>query len=217
MRFEALDGTKLLVLMIAGAAFAGIGLYLLVRQRPAGSAKIELFGLKFESSSAGLLVFLIGAAFMAIPLFAPEREVASSPNSEAAEGVESVGSDILPNAPETTGSQIMESEPNDRIDQASKLLPGQILSGDVRPDDGDWIRISQPKGADPEVTVRVRNQGGGSLWSTTYSASEERLGARHSMSGASNHKIDTAGAGFAYVYVSTGGGTRVKYQVLIAQ
>lgn len=214
MSFEALDGTKLLILVIAGAAFAGVGLYLLLIRRSVGSAKIELFGLKFESSSAGLLVFLIGAAFMAIPLFAPERESASIRSTSSP-----ADTDDAPTQPGRTGTQssepqTVENEPNDGVEQASILQPGQTLSGDVRPGNGDWIKITLPQGADPEVTVRVRNKGGGSLWSTFYNASEERLGAQHSMSGAVNQTIDTADAGFAYVLVSTGGGTRVKYEVL---
>ena len=65
MDFEAQNPTILIVLMVAGAAFAGVGLWLLLKPKPTGStAKIEIFGLKFESSSAGLLVFLIGAVFL---------------------------------------------------------------------------------------------------------------------------------------------------------
>ncbi len=75
MEFEALDGIKLVMLMAAGLLFAVVGLYLLIRPKPEGSAaKIELFGMKFESSSAGLLVFLIGAVFLVIPLFVAEKK-----------------------------------------------------------------------------------------------------------------------------------------------
>ena len=73
----ALDGTKLIILMIAGGVFALAGLWLMFRPQrgtEAGdAAKIELFGLKFQSSSAGLLVFLIGAVFLAVPIVVPEK------------------------------------------------------------------------------------------------------------------------------------------------
>ena len=47
MYFEALDGTKLLLLMLAGVAFAAAGLYLMIRPKAGDAAKIEIFGLKF--------------------------------------------------------------------------------------------------------------------------------------------------------------------------
>ncbi len=71
----ALDGTKLLILMTAGGVFALAGLWLMFRPPVQGqAAHVELFGMKFQSSSAGLLVFLIGAVFLAVPVFVPERE-----------------------------------------------------------------------------------------------------------------------------------------------
>jgi hypothetical protein len=75
MQIVALDGAKLLALMLAGGVFALAGLWLMFRPQPAGeAARIELFGLKFQASSAGLLVFLIGAVFLAVPIFVPEKE-----------------------------------------------------------------------------------------------------------------------------------------------
>lgn len=69
----ALDGAKLLILMAAGGVFALAGLWLMFRPAKGQGANIEMFGLKFQSSSAGLLVFLIGAVFLAVPVFVPEK------------------------------------------------------------------------------------------------------------------------------------------------
>lgn len=214
MSFEALDGTKLLILMIAGAAFAAAGLFLLMKRRPIGAAKIELFGLKFESSSAGLLVFFIGAAFMAIPLFAPERMDSSNQNTNvpAVNGVVNSLPAIVD--PQSAEAQVVEMEPNGGIGQASILQPGQTLSGNVREEDSDWIKILLPDGADPEVTIRVRKISNGTLWASFHDASEVWLGSSPVNSGAVNKTIDTADAGVAYVRLSSGGGNRIKYEVL---
>ena len=52
MDVVALDAWKLTALMVAGAAFALAGLWLMFGPQPAGeAAKVELFGLKFQASS----------------------------------------------------------------------------------------------------------------------------------------------------------------------
>ncbi|MEM0989669.1 MAG: hypothetical protein AAGK00_12360 [Pseudomonadota bacterium] len=102
MDIVALDGTKLLALMAAGGIFALAGLWLIFRPKEEGdTAKIELFGLKFQSSSAGLLVFLIGAVFLALPIFVPEKAAtgASVTGPQVATGEEQPGN------PPTGGDQ----------------------------------------------------------------------------------------------------------------
>lgn len=74
MQIVSLDGWKLLALMLAGGIFALAGLWLMFRPQPAGEAnRFEFLGVKIQASSAGLLVFLIGAAFLTMPIFVPER------------------------------------------------------------------------------------------------------------------------------------------------
>ena len=88
MDFPTVEPWKLLTLMIAGGVFSVSGLWLMFRVQSSGeTAKVELFGLKFQSSSAGLFVFLIGATFLLLPLFVPERV------SKVEEGV-SIKSDL---------------------------------------------------------------------------------------------------------------------------
>lgn len=73
MKLQALDGPVLYLLMAVGLIFTLSGLYFIFKRKDdENAARIELFGLKFQSSSAGTLVFLIGAVFLFIPLFAPK-------------------------------------------------------------------------------------------------------------------------------------------------
>jgi hypothetical protein len=63
-----------MLLIWAGAVFALAGLVLMMRPRPGGTtAKLELFGLKVEAGSAGVMAFPIGSAFLAAPIVVPER------------------------------------------------------------------------------------------------------------------------------------------------
>jgi len=70
MEFTALEPWKLIVLMAAGGIFSAAGLWLIFRPKTDGhSMVIHVAGMKLEASSAGVLVFLIGTAFFATPLF----------------------------------------------------------------------------------------------------------------------------------------------------
>lgn len=196
MVFEAQNSTILIVLMVAGAAFAGVGLWLLLKPKTTGSsAKIELFGLKFESSSAGLLVFLIGAVFLAIPLFVPEKNADFRP--APTEPIQpdpgtGVGSELPvdetingTNSPPNTGQPalvlpayplVAEVEPNDRVQAANQFAFGQVVEGKVREGEADWyvIPVSSPP---PEyVELKVRHVGGRTFRATVFDARETKKG-----------------------------------------
>lgn len=172
--FEAVDTSKLLALMAAGAIFAAAGLYLLLRPKPqGGSAKIELFGLKFESSSAGLLVFLIGAAFLAIPLFVPEKPTelrdTLAPSSKP-DDIASQGPVLLPARPDAK-----EVEPNDRVQDANQLLIGATASGRVRSGNIDWYVISTAEHIGKRLVIGLRLVEGSSVIAKLYNADEIQI------------------------------------------
>jgi hypothetical protein len=185
MDFEAQGTARLAALMLAGAVFSCVGLWLLLRPKPSGAAsKIELFGLKFESSSAGVLVFLIGAAFLALPLFVPEKAVTPAvggTNKTVSASPGAVGSDatvstqsgqealLLPPAPE-----VAESEPNDRVQSANQIGLGQTVSGKVREGNDDWFVVAVPAGP-AFVDLRVRKTGGGDFRARLLNAREESI------------------------------------------
>ncbi len=162
MTLLALDPTRLLLMTVAGLVFAGAGLWLLLRTRPAGgAAKIELFGMKFEASSAGLLVFLIGAAFVAAPTVVPERSVPQqNPTLVAGKlaATPAVGNTaiILPAGPAAT-----EQEPNNGAHEANQIARGTFYAGVTDPerkDVEDWYAIpaSGLVQTDAGVQIRVR-------------------------------------------------------------
>jgi hypothetical protein len=186
MGFEAQDPINLTLLRIVGAVFACAGLWLLLRPKPSGTtAKIELFGLKFESSSAGVLVFLIGAAFLAVPLFVPEKAVVRLPDGIADDSTplpNSDGGQVQPPAPPDGialilpgGPEIAEAEPNDRLQIASRIQLGQTVSGEVRKGNDDWFVVAVPEGP-AFVELRVRNVGGGTISARFLDTREANIG-----------------------------------------
>ena len=176
----ALDGTKLLILMLAGGVFAAAGIWLMFRPQAGGeAAKIEVFGLKFQSSSAGLLVFLIGAAFLAVPIFVPEKAVQLASASEATSTVrpptdessdegEGSSKDPPPQAPHPDsaigkpGQQFVvhaeEREPNDSHGSANILVPGTAVAGRIKFGDRDHFCIDIPPGVTGTLVVTLRTR-----------------------------------------------------------
>ncbi len=200
MELEAQDGIKLILLMAAGAIFALSGLWLLLRPKPTGSAaKIELFGLKFESSSAGVLVFLIGAAFLTIPLFVEEKaaganSVSSGPgvsmtnDTDKTESGEDLSDQkIIANSQSGAAAlilppdpQVKEIEPNNRVQEAIQVAFGQTVAGYATNDDEfDWFVVPMPENLPRFVEIKVRASNaspGSSVQAEVFNAREEQLG-----------------------------------------
>jgi hypothetical protein len=223
MDFEAQNSTILIVMMIAGAAFASVGLWLLSKPKPTGSsAKIEIFGLKFESSSAGLLVFLIGAVFLAIPLFVPEKAAAILPvpiqpiqpdpggdsSSPPGQGQTAL---LLPADP-----QVSEVEPNDRIQEASQLGFGQILKGKVHKGEADWYVIPLPSSLPEYVELKIRHVGGGFLQSKLFDARETKKGNDVQAEGTEYLRAEVLDNDRFYVRMSLGNiGSSAEYEIVL--
>lgn len=201
MDFEAQDSTKLIILMIAGAAFAVAGLWLLIKPKPSGStAKIEFFGLKFESSSAGLLVFLIGAAFLVIPLFVPEKQGAAPREPMARSPVKDGARPqpvVLPATPDPKTAAV---EP---VGNAVQLAIGVIMSGKVWGSDDDWYRVSTAGQSGKRLVVGLRLVTGDSVIARLYNADSVQMADTGFVdAGEKFAQIETTGA-MVYVQVST--------------
>ncbi|MFD3189340.1 hypothetical protein ACFMPD_03565 [Sedimentitalea sp. HM32M-2] len=245
MEFEAQETFKLVILMIAGAAFAGVGLWLLLRPKPSGaSAKIELFGLKFESSSAGLLVFLIGAVFLVLPLFVPEKTViattATSTTANAAtERATATTTEPAPAAataaprpadpgtaspPAPAGrsalllppdAHVSEQEPNDRIQAANQLGFGQTLKGRVRAGEADWVVIALPDPAPKFVELKVRHVGGNYVEAVLFDAREIKIGRRQASDGTHYIRAEVLKNDRYYVRLVCDIGSSVDYEIAL--
>lgn len=196
MEFEAISTTRMIALMLAGGFFAFAGLYMMLRPRPEGAAKIELFGLKFESSSAGLLVFLVGAAFLTVTLFVPERETASSQTIDVPR--ENVPELALP--PDTSaipsenseGAIIEETEPNNGIREAQTLEIGQVAAGRFKDQSGDvdWYSVSFPNGDIAQHEIRLRHVNGNRVRVKVYDSREQEIGDFNTASGATYFPLE---------------------------
>jgi len=129
---QGLESSRLLILMMFGALCAPTGLFLLFRPpKTEGETRLELLGMKFNAASGGVIVFLIGAAFLAAPIFVPERAAPGGAESAAAvvggapkspyAPIASVAPDGLPVRKRAEGREV---ERNDSFDAANRLEVG---------------------------------------------------------------------------------------------
>ena len=180
MDLVAQSQTRLTILMVLGAVFAAAGLWLLIRPKPAtGAAKIELFGLKFEASSAGILVFLIGAAFLAVPLFVKERTMqvvgtlpGVSPEEPGTSG-QTGGTNTALVLPDSPGAS--EVEPNDRVQKANQLAIGATVEGKTRDEQVDWYVVPTAGQEGKRLVVILRRTAGPQVYGDIMDANEQRI------------------------------------------
>lgn len=113
--------------MLFGGVFALAGLGLLTyRSSDVTQAHAELLGLKFRISSSGLVVFLVGAAFLAGPVV---LTTVYKPVSQQGDGQRTANQ---PGQRITAGSTPSAShEPNDIRQQAAEIELGQIYTSSV--------------------------------------------------------------------------------------
>ncbi len=154
------------LLMFCGACFAMSGLWLILRPRAQGaSARLEIFGMKFESSSAGVLVFLIGAVFLAVPLFAkvdrappkPPAEPGPQADEQQQPGTANPSRQIATDIPRALRAVGAELEPNDNFAEANEIEIGAIIEGSAGSGNPDYF--SFPASADFTGAISVNAMG----------------------------------------------------------
>ncbi len=203
MEFEPIDATRMVVLMVAGGVFACVGLYMMLRPKPQGSAKIELFGLKFESSSAGLLVFVIGAGFLAANLFVPVEGSTTSSSSVASSTAGSIATSN--SAMESAGeiravvqpasADAKEVEPNGSKESAMPLRVGQVVKATISEDDldgswdSDWYYVDLPSGTIGQHEVKLRLVAGQTTFVKVFNERDELIKEVSTRSGAVYHDL----------------------------
>jgi len=157
---KSADETMLWALMAAGMVFACTGLYLLLRPpKVDGETRIEAFGIKFNASSGGIVVFVVGAAFLAAPILVPKTPDAKNSSAPNQPGTTTVIQDptpsLIPPRPIANGKEI---EPNDNYDQATQIAAGESITGFFNEASPDWVAISVDP-TNPFLYIKVRNTG----------------------------------------------------------
>ena len=153
------------VLFVLGALFALIGIYLIfVRKSDEKSASLELFGVKLQASSAGTLVFLIGAALLLVTFLAPNNNgVAKAlPGFEQAKSLS--GQPVAAEAvllPPKAGAE--EVEPNNHVSESNQFRLGNGVKGRLdrkRDDTADWYVVNTA-GEGTDYVARIRSDHNG--------------------------------------------------------
>jgi hypothetical protein len=149
MPLQNLDETKLLILMAAGGFICLAGLILLFRpKRGEDATDLQAFGLKFKTSSAGLVVFVVGAAFMVAPVFVPERPVREQPAPAPLDGGRRI--------PLPQRAADREVEPNDVVQEANEIAIGPLYAGRVSGGDVDWYAVGVDDQHD-ELVLKIKS------------------------------------------------------------
>ena len=155
--------STLIVLMFVGAVFAFAGLYLLLKPpKSDGETRVEAFGIKLNASSGGVVVFIVGAFFLAAPVFVPKTA-----STESIPGLQNTGGELTDSAPGDESVALIpprqkvkdkEAEPNDNYDQANQINVGDSIAGFVSQASPDWIAILVDPNK-PLVYIKIRNTG----------------------------------------------------------
>lgn len=186
MFIQSPSGPVLYLLLTVGVVFALAGLRLIfTKSAEENAARIELFGLKFQSSSAGLLVLLIGAGFLSVPLFNPQMDLQATPESPSLPMQEEptpapADSPELPDQ----GSAILlpqaanapEVEPNSKITEANQFFLGSGAAGNIdrsRDDFEDWYVVDIGESGSSDYVAQIRSAGGCRL--AVFDAREQRI------------------------------------------
>jgi len=174
--FQGLSPVLLYLMMGFGAICAFAGLAMMFRPtRAEGEPRLELLGMKFNASSGGVIVFLIGAMFLAAPAVVPERRTpAGSAAATTSSGRSSVASVEPAELPVRKRADGREQEPNDSFDTGNRMSVGGSAQGLVERGDEDWFIL--PLDPDKSVLSLGIRTNAGACTMEVFSSSEKKLG-----------------------------------------
>jgi hypothetical protein len=152
--------------MAAGGVFALAGLYLLIKP-PAtdGETKIKVFGLEFNASSGGLLVFLAGVVMIASPVFVPERPSDEDYGTIILEDPDGDGDGkrVL-RRPKRIAIEGAEKEDNNTPASANVLPLGSVIEGNFESEsDVDFYLVEIPDGLKGDIAFNLVYKGRGNV------------------------------------------------------
>ncbi len=171
MEIAQVTRATIVIFMATGAVITFAGVWLMWRLRThTSSSKIDILGVKVESPSAGLLVFLVGAAFLSVPLFVdatPEQAPISSAGQEPTTSEETTPGGEPPDneqqptsVPTSAGADLAvtqagkEVEPNDSVVSPNIIPLGAHIEA-AAGQSPDWFRIDTPSNATEDISVVV--------------------------------------------------------------
>jgi hypothetical protein len=202
----SVETTKLVAVMVAGGVFALAGLALLFRPtRGDGEHSAELFGLKFRFSSAGIVVFLVGAAFLAAPLVVQEQP---SPLKAPVQAGRNGGPVATGLPPPIEG---LEAEPNDHVSRPNQIEVGTTYTGMLGGDDVDYFVFRSSGTGFLRLVLRVKE---GTVHATVFDANEQVVASASYIHDLLSERFRLNGAPHYLIRLAPSGGT-ADYEMLI--
>ncbi|MEY1556799.1 hypothetical protein AB3Y40_14290 [Yoonia sp. R2331] len=228
MTFQTLDGPVLYMLMAVGLIFALAGLRLIFKNKEdENAARIELFGLKFQSSSAGTLVLLIGAAFLSTPLFAPRADAIAPPAPGTPANPPAAAAPADPPSGGATAivlpasADAEEVENNDAITAANQFALGYGAKGSLdrnRDDFSDWYVIDTSGTGNTDFAVQARSSGSCRVYIYDQNEVEIDMFYCGNNGGSAVHKVFSKGNSkiFLQILFNNGSGSvKTDYEVFV--
>ena len=167
----ALNDVLLLLLFLAGAVICCSGLILLFKRTEpeTGAAKVEFFGQKLEANSKGIVVFLVGAGFLAAPLYlmAQRPETAAKATSSNLEVKKSPAAEAA-----ASGA---EAEDNNSSEKSNVLVLGGTVTGHVTAEDEDWYSVNSVSGSAKQLRVSLRSMHDGCVAYDLFSVDNQKI------------------------------------------
>ncbi len=164
--FGPIEAAKLYAIMAAGGLFAVAGLALLFRPPQGDSVQVvEVLGVKIRVSSAGTVVFLVGAAFLLAPVFVKEDQGPIPTSIDGPTPVPVISS--LP--PPVKGSEV---EPNNDFSQPNQIEIGETYKGTLTGKDEDFFVFST-KARAGQVMRFILHTSGNAVSATLFDVGEQ--------------------------------------------
>lgn len=192
--------------MLFGGVFALAGLGLLTyRSSDVTQAHAELLGLKFRISSSGLVVFLVGAAFLAGPVVLTTVYKPVSQQGDGQRTGNQTGQRII-----ASSTPSVSHEPNDIRQQAAEIELGQIYTSSVDKtnDEIDFFMFytselpegrarvtldpDQLEGGDIGIVLTIYNQDGEEVYRTMRNNDRPEIDERVSLRNQSTYYLSVS-------------------------
>ena len=166
-------------LMAIGTLFSIAGLVLIFRRTrtDTGAAKVEFLGQKLEANSTGIVVFLIGAAFLAAPLFAPvQSQQITAPSASPPTQTASTPNSSAKTVPATENAVSAEVEDNSSFATANVITNGARTGGYLGRGDQDLYVLDVGNGIEKRLTLKFKFLGDACANFYVYDAIESTIG-----------------------------------------
>lgn len=184
-----MNDLQTLIFTVLGVLLIGLAIWLIVVRRDSGRNAGEFLGMKFDLSTPGLAVLIVGCGLLVVPTLVPHRpgglpsiaQLFSGGTGDSGEGARVVVQQAVVSE---------ELEPNDSIGSANVIEVGQTLAGSLTVSEGqdglDYFVLQSPTEPPRPKRMIVRTRGSASYYRlklTVWDGDEQELAEEQARAG----------------------------------